>query len=83
MIYRDTPIDSSLLSLFVHQNYTLFCNEVDESDALSEWLSISDRFLANDGVSVFLSCEPCYVADLRVSIKAPQHHVRIWILFDF
>ncbi|KDQ55490.1 hypothetical protein JAAARDRAFT_195860 [Jaapia argillacea MUCL 33604] len=41
-IYGDSPIDSSLYSLYIHQNYTQFCNEVDESEAISEWLSWVD-----------------------------------------
>ncbi|KIY72588.1 Rad17-domain-containing protein [Cylindrobasidium torrendii FP15055 ss-10] len=41
-IYADSPIDSSLLGLYVHQNYPQFCNDVDELAALSENLSWVD-----------------------------------------
>ncbi|KAJ3513531.1 hypothetical protein NLJ89_g2894 [Agrocybe chaxingu] len=38
MLYSDSPIDSSLFSLYIHQNYPQFCNEVDE-----RWRSIARR----------------------------------------
>ncbi|KIM86641.1 hypothetical protein PILCRDRAFT_64773, partial [Piloderma croceum F 1598] len=41
-IYADSPIDSSLFSLYVHQNYTQFCNEIEECEEVSEWLSWVD-----------------------------------------
>ncbi|GBE84471.1 P-loop containing nucleoside triphosphate hydrolase protein [Sparassis crispa] len=42
MLYADTPIDASLLSLYVHQNYTQYCNELDQCDAEADWLSWLD-----------------------------------------
>ncbi|KZT21907.1 hypothetical protein NEOLEDRAFT_1098529 [Neolentinus lepideus HHB14362 ss-1] len=42
VLYADSPIDASLLSLYVHQNYTQFCNELEEADGVSEWLSWID-----------------------------------------
>lgn len=42
MLYADTPIDSSLLSLYIHQNYTQYCNELDEVDGVVDWLSYVD-----------------------------------------
>ncbi|TCD62712.1 Cell cycle checkpoint protein rad17 [Steccherinum ochraceum] len=41
-LYADSPIDSSLLSLYVHQNYTQYCSEVDECAGISDWLSWVD-----------------------------------------
>ncbi|KAF6752782.1 Rad17 cell cycle checkpoint protein-domain-containing protein [Ephemerocybe angulata] len=41
-IYADSPIDSSLFSLYLHQNYTQFCNEVDEVEGVAGWLSWVD-----------------------------------------
>ncbi|OAX32204.1 hypothetical protein K503DRAFT_870274 [Rhizopogon vinicolor AM-OR11-026] len=38
----DSPIDSSLLGLYIHQNYTMFCTDVDQCDAVSEGLSWTD-----------------------------------------
>ena len=41
-IYADSPIDSSLYSLYIQQNYTQFCNEIEECEGVSEWLSWVD-----------------------------------------
>ncbi|KAH7905330.1 Rad17 cell cycle checkpoint protein-domain-containing protein [Hygrophoropsis aurantiaca] len=38
----DSPIDSSLLGLYIHQNYTQFCNDVDECDGVCDGLSWMD-----------------------------------------
>ncbi|EAU86703.2 hypothetical protein CC1G_06464 [Coprinopsis cinerea okayama7 len=41
-IYKDSPIDSSLFSLYIHQNYQQFCNEVEEIGDVADWLSWVD-----------------------------------------
>ncbi|THH32320.1 hypothetical protein EUX98_g1842 [Antrodiella citrinella] len=41
-LYADSPIDSSLLSLYIHQNYTQYCNELDECGGIVDWLSWVD-----------------------------------------
>ncbi|KAH9855575.1 Rad17-domain-containing protein [Lenzites betulinus] len=41
-LYADTPIDASLLSLYIHQNYTQYCTTVEECDALMDMLSWAD-----------------------------------------
>ncbi|TFK24018.1 hypothetical protein FA15DRAFT_687660 [Coprinopsis marcescibilis] len=41
-IYADSPIDSSLFSLYIHQNYPQFCNEVEEVEGVADWLSWID-----------------------------------------
>ncbi|KAH9949687.1 Rad17-domain-containing protein [Amylocystis lapponica] len=41
-LYADTPIDGSLLSLYIHQNYTQYCSALDEAAALSDALSAAD-----------------------------------------
>ena len=57
MLYADSPIDASLLSLYVHQNYTQYCGELAECAALADTLSWID---ANGAESVrpFLSSPP-------------------------
>ncbi|KZT02770.1 P-loop containing nucleoside triphosphate hydrolase protein [Laetiporus sulphureus 93-53] len=42
MLYGDSPIDASLLSLYIHQNYTQYCNDLDECDMEADWLSWID-----------------------------------------
>ncbi|KZT63178.1 P-loop containing nucleoside triphosphate hydrolase protein [Daedalea quercina L-15889] len=42
MLYADSPIDASLLSLYVHQNYTQYCNDLGECDSLADWFSWID-----------------------------------------
>ncbi|KAI0746491.1 P-loop containing nucleoside triphosphate hydrolase protein [Daedaleopsis nitida] len=42
MLYGDTPIDASLLSLYIHQNYTQYCDSLDECEALMDSLSWVD-----------------------------------------
>ncbi|KAG8943249.1 Cell cycle checkpoint protein rad17 [Tulasnella sp. 424] len=42
VLYADSPVDTSLLSLYVHQNYTQFCDDVDQCDALIANLSAVD-----------------------------------------
>ncbi|PPQ88176.1 hypothetical protein CVT25_005141 [Psilocybe cyanescens] len=41
-LYADSPIDTSLFSLYIHQNYTQFCNQVEESEDVADWLSWID-----------------------------------------
>ncbi|TBU21777.1 P-loop containing nucleoside triphosphate hydrolase protein [Dichomitus squalens] len=41
-LYADTPIDASLLSLYIHQNYTQYCDTLDECEALMDSLSWVD-----------------------------------------
>ncbi|KAF9554804.1 checkpoint protein Rad24 [Agrocybe pediades] len=41
-LYADSPIESSLFSLYIHQNYTQFCNEMEEVEGVSDWLSWVD-----------------------------------------
>ncbi|KAG1776322.1 Rad17 cell cycle checkpoint protein-domain-containing protein [Suillus placidus] len=41
-IASESPIDSSLLGLYIHQNYTMFCTDVDQCDGVCEGLSWVD-----------------------------------------
>lgn len=41
-LYADSPIDSSLLALYVHQNYTQYCSELDDCMGIIDWLSWVD-----------------------------------------
>ncbi|KAK7055293.1 Rad17-domain-containing protein [Favolaschia claudopus] len=42
LLYANSPIDSSLFSLYIHQNYSQFCNEVEECGNVADWLSWID-----------------------------------------
>ncbi|KAI0827180.1 Rad17-domain-containing protein [Trametes gibbosa] len=41
-LYADAPIDASLLSLYIHQNYPQYCTTLDECGALMDTLSWAD-----------------------------------------
>ncbi|PPQ71519.1 hypothetical protein CVT26_010390 [Gymnopilus dilepis] len=41
-LYADSPIDSSLFGLYIHQNYTQFCTDVDHCESVADWLSWVD-----------------------------------------
>ncbi|CAK5274318.1 unnamed protein product [Mycena citricolor] len=41
-LYADSPIDSSLFSLYIHQNYGQFCNEVEQCFGIADTLSWVD-----------------------------------------
>lgn len=41
-LYADSPIDTSLYSLYLHQNYVQFCSDVEECDGVIESLSFID-----------------------------------------
>ncbi|KAF7973610.1 hypothetical protein HWV62_14780 [Athelia sp. TMB] len=41
-LYADSPIDSSLFSLYLHQNYPPFCSTIEECASLADWLSWTD-----------------------------------------
>lgn len=41
-LYANSPIDSSLYSLYLQQNYPDFCNTIEECDSASEYLSWVD-----------------------------------------
>ena len=64
MLYADSPIDASLLSLYIHQNYTQYCNTLEECDALADSLSRVD---ASGGETV------CPIPTARTSIPKRDH----------
>ena len=41
-LYADSPIDSSLFSLYLHQNCNQFCNNLEECGSIAEWMSWID-----------------------------------------
>ncbi|CAE6349052.1 unnamed protein product [Rhizoctonia solani] len=41
-LHADSPVDSSLFSLYIQQNYTQFCNDIDECYGLADALSEAD-----------------------------------------
>ena len=41
-LFTDTPINSSLYSLYIHQNYTQFCDEIEQCESIAEWVSWAD-----------------------------------------
>ncbi|KAH0835838.1 Rad17 cell cycle checkpoint protein-domain-containing protein [Lanmaoa asiatica] len=41
-IAAESPIDSSLLGMYTHQNYTQFCTDIDQCDGVCEGLSWVD-----------------------------------------
>lgn len=41
-LYADSSIDSSLFSLYLHQNYTQFCEKLEECGGIAEWMSWID-----------------------------------------
>ncbi|KAG6336985.1 hypothetical protein ID866_2086 [Astraeus odoratus] len=38
----DSPIDSSLLGMYIHQNYTQFCTEIEQCEGVCDGLSWTD-----------------------------------------
>jgi len=50
VLYADSPVDTSLMTLYVHQNYTQFCDEIDHARGVCEWLAMSDLYSSNDMV---------------------------------
>ncbi|RDB30728.1 Cell cycle checkpoint protein RAD17 [Hypsizygus marmoreus] len=42
VLYADSPIDSSLFSLYIHQNYPQFCDGVEQCEGVADWLSWVD-----------------------------------------
>ncbi|KAG8834412.1 Cell cycle checkpoint protein rad17 [Serendipita sp. 399] len=41
-LYADSPVDTSLLSLYLHQNYYQFCEEIEQCDGVIDALSSID-----------------------------------------
>ncbi|CAE6417088.1 unnamed protein product [Rhizoctonia solani] len=41
-LHADSPVDASLFSLYIQQNYTQFCNEIEECYGLADALSEAD-----------------------------------------
>ena len=41
-LYSDSPVDTGLFSLYIHQNYTQFCDELEECEGVCDWLSWID-----------------------------------------
>jgi len=73
-IYADSPIDSSLFSLYVQQNYTQFCDEIEECEGVSEWLSWVD---SSGGEAVRPIPNPLFFslekARTEISISPPKN----------
>jgi hypothetical protein len=61
-LYADSPIDSSLFSLYIQQNYTQYCETLDECDGVAEMLSWVDASSAI-GVSGSPSFKPLVGCD--------------------
>ena len=41
-LYADSPVDASMLSLYVHQNYTQYCDTLEQCYAEADMLSWTD-----------------------------------------
>ncbi|KAG9029405.1 Cell cycle checkpoint protein rad17 [Tulasnella sp. JGI-2019a] len=48
VLYAESPVDTSLVSLYVHQNYTQFCETVEECDGIMANLSDVDGLCNSD-----------------------------------
>jgi len=44
MLFSDYPVDTSLMTLYLHQNYTQFCADVEHADAICGVLSVGDEW---------------------------------------
>lgn len=64
LLYASTPIDASLYNLYIHQNYTQFCEEIEQCERLVDGLSWVD---ASGGENV-TACAFLFL--LRVSMLA-------------
>lgn len=51
-IYADSPIDTSLFSLYIHQNYPQFCSEIEEAWYIADTMSLIDTTKDNVRVCV-------------------------------
>lgn len=60
MLYRDSPIDASMLALYTHQNIHLFANEIEELEVFSEVLSGTDELLVGESVRSFSCLLLCF-----------------------
>lgn len=47
-LFTEAPVDTSLYSLYLHQNYPLFCNDVDECASIMETLSGADSLRTDE-----------------------------------
>ncbi|KAH7100697.1 P-loop containing nucleoside triphosphate hydrolase protein [Auriculariales sp. MPI-PUGE-AT-0066] len=47
-IYADSPVDTSLLSLYLHQNFPQFTGDIDNYAGVSEWFSTYDACMRVD-----------------------------------
>ncbi|KAG8903931.1 Cell cycle checkpoint protein rad17 [Tulasnella sp. 403] len=47
-LYAESPADTSLLSLYIHQNYTQYCDTIEECEDLMDNLTIVDTISEGD-----------------------------------
>ena len=47
-LFLDAPVDTSLYSLYLHQNYPLFCDDVDDCFDAIEALSGADAMRTDE-----------------------------------
>lgn len=52
-LYSNTPVDASLFGLYLHQNYSAYCDTVEQCEAFVDGLSWVD---ANGGDNVRALC---------------------------
>jgi cell cycle checkpoint protein len=48
VLYKDAPVDTSLFNLYLHQNYPVFCTDIDECAESIDALSRSDSLKTDD-----------------------------------
>jgi cell cycle checkpoint protein len=47
-LFKEAPVDTGLFNLYLHQNYPVFCSDIDECAASIEVLSRSDALKTDD-----------------------------------
>ncbi|KAE9389414.1 hypothetical protein BT96DRAFT_1003268 [Gymnopus androsaceus JB14] len=62
----DSPIDSSLFSLYIHQNFTQFSTDVDECDGIADWLSWAD---SSGGEAAMVSNQASHIGFISVPLE--------------
>lgn len=48
VLYADSLVDTSLMTLYAHQNYTQFCDDIEHAEGVCEWLAMSDLYLSQN-----------------------------------
>ena len=51
-MFSDAPVDSDMFMSYLHHNYPLFCDDIENTDHLMNYISVADSLMRMEGDNV-------------------------------